>query len=289
MNVKFGIIGGSGVYQIEGAEIVDKVSMDTPFGKPSDELIIAKIEEELVAFLPRHGNGHRISPTELPVKANIWALKKIGVGKIISISAVGSLKEELAPTDFVIPDQIIDRTKSRDNTFFKDGVVGHIEFADPFCTDLSGVLYQALNTIEAKVHKDETLICMEGPAFSTRAESNLYRSWNAGIIGMTALPEAKLAREAEMCYATIAMVTDYDCWRKEEESVSVEMVLETMKTNVNNVKKVIPLIINLLKSATCSNNCENAAAFSIMTPSKLIPIQVKEKLDVFYGKYWKTD
>lgn len=288
MKAKYGMIGGSGVYQIDGVRVIDEIQVETPFGNPSDEIIIANIEGENVAFLPRHGVGHRISPTELPVKANIWALKSLGVEKIISISAVGSLKEELTPKDFVIPDQIIDRTRNRDSSFFEDGIVGHIGFAEPFCMDLSKALIEAAMLSKVKVHQKETLICMEGPAFSTKAESNLYRSWGAGIIGMTALPEAKLAREAEICYATIAMVTDYDCWREEEEAVTVEMVLKTMKTNVENAKKMIPDIIKILKNQPTDCSCGNAAQCAIMTSPDIIPEETKRKLELFYGKYWNS-
>ncbi len=280
------VIGGSGVYQLDGVKILDTVRPGTPFGEISDEITIAEVEGVPVAFLPRHGKGHRLSPTELPVKAIMWALKYLGIEQIISISAVGSLKENIAPTEFVIPSQIIDRTRNRENTFFGNGVVGHIGFAEPFCPEMQDILFKTIKAIGIPVHDDETIVCMEGPAFSTKAESFLYKSWGAGIIGMTALPEAKLAREAEMCYATIAMVTDYDCWHEEEDEVSVEMVLNHMKTNTVNVKKVIPEIVKRLNDTKLDCSCNNAAEFAIMTKKEHIPIETKKKLGLFYGKYW---
>ena len=215
---RVGIIGGSGLYEMEGMSEVREVTLDTPFGEPSDSIVLGVLEGVKVAFLPRHGRGHRISPTRLPVKANIYALKTLGVGSIISVSAVGSLREELRPLDLVVPDQLIDRTRQRSSTFFDDGLVAHIGFADPFCPVLSGILHKVAQSSDAVAHRGGTYVVMEGPAFSTRAECDLYRSWGADIIGMTALPEAKLAREAEICYATLACVTDYDCWHEATES-----------------------------------------------------------------------
>ncbi len=278
------IIGGSGVYNIDGVKIKEELDIKTPFGKTSDKIMIAEISGIEVAFLPRHGKGHPISPTKIPAKANVWALKSIGVRKAIAISAVGSLKEEVAPQDFVVPDQIIDRTKNRDLSLFDEGIVGHVGMADPFCNDLAGNIYNTLkNQKEVAIHKGGTYVCIEGPQFSTKAESNLYRSWGAEIIGMTAIPEAKLFREAEICYAMIALSTDYDCWH--DEIVTVEMVLENMSVNVNNIKKMLPEIIKNINIKEC--DCESAAKFAVVTDPKLIPSSTKKNLAVFYEKYWK--
>lgn len=279
-----GVIGGSGIYQIEGVKVLEEKEIDTPFGKPSDKITIAEIGGVEVAFLPRHGKGHRYSPTTIPVKANIWAMKSLGVRKLLAISAVGSLRKKIKPCDLVIPSQIIDRTKRRDLSFFEEGVVGHISFAYPFCSHLSKIVYQTLKKSKiATIHKNATYVCIEGPQFSTFAESNIYRKLKADIIGMTAIPEAKMAREAEICYAMIALSTDYDCWHK--EVVTVEMVLKNMKTNVENVKKALPLIIKNISLETCE--CESAAQFAIITDKNVIPNNTKKKLDLFYGKYWK--
>ncbi|MFH1485817.1 MAG: S-methyl-5'-thioadenosine phosphorylase [Chloroflexota bacterium] len=283
---KLGVIGGSGLYQMEGLTDVREIQVKTPFGDPSDVIVVGRLEDVPVAFLPRHGRGHRISPSELPGRANMYAMKSLGVEWIISVSAVGSLKEEIRPLDMVIPDQIIDRTRGRVNTFFGNGIVGHITFADPFCPVLSNVLHQAAREAGATVHKGGTYITMEGPAFSTRAESELYRSWGASVIGMTALPEAKLAREAEICYATLACATDYDCWHKGHESVTIEMVLAHLLQNVATAKKIV-------KTATAhlpaKRECECATALNnaIITSPNLIPQQVKEDLALLIGKYVK--
>ena len=284
--VKLAFIGGTGLYQIEGLEIVDSVDIDTPFGKPSDSIKIAQFGDRKAAFLPRHGVGHRYLPTEIPVKANIWALKKIGVEKIIAVSAVGSLKEEIRPRDIVIPDQIIDRTKQRPSTFFGEGLVGHLGFADPFCRELSDLLYTTVKDLGYRVHRDETYVCMEGPLFSTRAESNMYRSWGGGVIGMTAIPESKLAREAELCYALIAMSTDYDCWKEDEEDVTIEMIVQNLQANTAAAQSVIKKLMETIQDdGTCA--CQEAAQFAILTDPKLIPEDVKKKLALFYEKYWK--
>lgn len=283
--VEIAIIGGSGVYQIEGVEVLREEDIKTPFGKTSDKIMITSIAGKEVAFLPRHGKGHPLTPSELPVKANAWALKSLGVRKVIAVSAVGSLKESIAPKDFVIPSQIIDRTKARPLSLFGDGLVGHVGMADPFCNQLSANIYDTIkNSKLVNVHKDETYICIEGPQFSTRAESNLYRSWGAGIIGMTAIPEAKIFREAEMAYAMIALSTDYDCWH--EEDVTVEMIMDNMNTNVSNVKKLLPLIIEKLDMSVSA--AESAAAFSMVTDLSLVPDKVKKDLEIFYGKYWQV-
>ena len=285
-NIKIAVIGGTGLYKIDGIEIKEELDIDTPFGKPSDKITIANIDGKDVAFLPRHGVGHRFLPTEIPVKANIWALKKIGVERIIAVSAVGSLKEEIKPRDIVIPDQIIDRTKSRVNSYFGNGTVGHVAFADPFCNDLRNILLNTVNGLGYKVHFGGTYICMEGPLFSTRAESNLYRSWGGSVIGMTAIPEAKLAREAEICYGMLAFATDYDCWKEDEEDVTIEMVVENLRANTEAAQKIIKDVIkNIPEERTCI--CKDAAKYAIITDPSLIPPDIKKKLELFYGKYWK--
>ncbi len=284
---RIGIIGGSGVYNMEELKIVDEIAVDTPFGSPSDKILIGKFEEgKNIAFLPRHGKGHRFLPTEVNSKANIWALKYLGVEHIIGVSAVGSLKEEIPPGDIIIPDQIIDRTKSRPNSYFGDGIAGHVAFAEPFCDCLREVLIKEIKALDYTLHDKGTYICMEGPLFSTKAESNLYRSWGASLIGMTAIPEAKFAREAEICYALIALATDYDCWHEEEEAVSVDMVIETMHNNVKKAKSIIKnMIYKIPEERKC--NCVNAAQYAIMTDPKVFPEDTKKKLELFYGKYWK--
>lgn len=280
-----GIIGGSGTYNVEGVKEIEEIAVKTPFGDPSDTIKIVEIEGKRVAFLPRHGKGHRLSPTEIPAKANIYALKSLGVKRIITISAVGSLQDEIPPQDFIIPDQIIDRTKSRANSFFEGGIVGHVAFAEPFCHELNESVYNTIkNSGIVNIHKDKTYVCMEGPLFSTIAESNLYRSWGADIIGMTVLPEAKLAREAEMCYTCIAMSTDYDCWHPDHESVTLEMILENAAANTKNAHSLLKDIIkNIPENQSCT--CNEAAKYAIVTDRSVIPEEVKKKLDLFYGKY----
>ncbi|MDP2952445.1 MAG: S-methyl-5'-thioadenosine phosphorylase, partial [Chloroflexota bacterium] len=238
-HARIGVIGGSGLYEMEGLADIEEARVKTPFGDPSDTIVVGTLEGTRVAFLPRHGRGHRISPTRLPARANIYALKSLGVEWVISVSAVGSLKEEIRPLDLVVPDQLIDRTRSRVNSFFEDGPVVHVGFADPFCPVLSRSLYEAAREAGARVHRGGTYVVMEGPLFSTRAESDLYRSWGASVIGMTALPEAKLAREAEICYATLACATDYDCWREGHESVTIEMVIANLTQNVATAKQIL--------------------------------------------------
>ena len=258
---KVGIIGGSGLYNMEGMTGMEKVKVNTPFGEPSDVIILGNLGRARVAFLPRHGEGHRISPSELPARANIYALKSLGVERIISVSAVGSLKEEIAPLDIVIPDQLIDATKGRANTFFTDGIVGHVSFAEPFCPVLSQLSFEASTKVRAKVHKGGTYVVVEGPQFSTRAESQLYCSWGVDVVGMTASPEAKLAREAEMCYATLAMVTDYDCWHPGHESVTAEMILTNLRKGVDTVKRVLKLLLPSIperRDCACASALEHA-------------------------------
>lgn len=283
---RIGIIGGSGLYDIDGMTGINEVKPDTPFGEPSDAISLGELGGVPLAFLPRHGRGHRHSPTEIPVRANIFALKSLGVEWIISVSAVGSLKEGIHPVDLVIPDQIIDRTKSRVNTFFGGGLVTHLSFADPFCPVLSGILHQAASESGATVHMGGTYICMEGPLFSTKAESNLYRSWGADIIGMTALPEAKLAREAEICYATLACVTDYDTWHETEKTVTIDIAIANLLKNIATAKEIVATAASRIPEI---RECECATALErgIITAPDLIPAQMKRDLNLLIGKYIK--
>ncbi len=278
------IIGGSGLYEMDGLENVDSVEIDTPFGQPSDTIVMGALEGQRVAFLPRHGRGHPLNPTNIPVRANIYALKTLGVERIISVSAVGSLKEEFAPQDLVTPDQLIDRTRQRNNTFFDGRLVAHIGFAEPFCAVMSRAIIDAAQGTEVNVHSGGTMVVMEGPAFSTRAESFMYRSWGADIIGMTALPEAKLAREAEICYATMAWVTDYDCWREATESVTVEMVVQNLMANVAHSKELIRRVVaNLGGERSCE--CATALQNAIITNREVIPEAEIQKLAPIVGRY----
>ena len=285
---KIGVIGGSGLYDVEGMAEVEEVDIKTPFGKPSDTIVVGKLEGVGVAFLPRHGRGHRILPTEVPVRANIYALKSLGVEHIIAINSVGSLKEEYKPGDLLIPDQLIDRTRNRVNTFFGGGVVIHVPFGEPFCPVLSQVVYQAGKDAGATVHRGGTCVVIEGPAFSTKAESYLYRSWGADVIGMTALPEAKLAREAEICYAIIACITDYDCWHKRHEAVTAEIILNQLRQNIDTAKRIIKLAVGKIpERRDC--NCATALKTAILTAPELMPEEQKKKLDLLIGKYLRKD
>ena len=280
---ELGFIGGSGLYDIAGLTDRRDVEIPTPFGDASDAIVTGSLEGVKVAFLPRHGRGHRISPTEIPVRANIYALKSLGVERILSVSAVGSLKEELRPLDLVVPDQIIDRTKSRVSTFFEDGLVAHVGFADPFCADLRRFALDAARGLTT-VHDGGTYVVMEGPQFSTRAESALYRSWGADVIGMTALPEAKIAREAEMCYATLAFVTDYDVWRESEEDVSVEMVVANLMKNVATAREIIRgATARVPSERRCG--CGRALETAIITSRDLIPPKTRDRLGLLIDKY----
>ena len=285
MNAVLGVIGGSGLYEIDGLSDLEQADLDTPFGKPSDVIVIGTLSGVRVAFLPRHGRGHRLHPTNIPARANIYALKTLGVERIISVSAVGSLREEYAPLDLVLPDQLIDRTRLRGSTFFDDTVVAHIGFADPFCADGSAAIYAAAQEMGINAHSGGTMVVMEGPAFSTRAESLMYRSWGAGIIGMTALPEAKLAREAEICYATMAWITDYDCWRQGEETVTVEMIIGNLTKNVANSKELLrraaPAVSGLPPCA-----CQSALQDAILTRPEAVPPEIKARLQAITGKYF---
>ncbi len=281
---RLGIIGGSGLYDMEGLTGIEEVMPETPFGEPSDTIIVGDLGGAPMAFLPRHGRGHRHTPSDIPVRANIFALKSLGVEQIISVSAVGSLKEDIHPVEMVIPDQIIDRTKCRVNTFFGDGLVSHLSLAEPYCSVLSGIVHQAAVESGATVHSGGTYICMEGPFFSTKAESNLYRSWGADIIGMTALPEAKLAREAEICYATLACVTDYDTWHETEETVSIDVAIANLLKNVARAKEIVATAASRIPE-TRECECATALERGIITAPELIPEQMKRDLDLLIGKY----
>lgn len=284
---KIAVIGGTGLYEIEGMTDVEEVSVKTPFGDPSDSIIVGTLEGARIAFLPRHGRGHRISPGELPARANIYALKSMGVEWIIAINSCGSFKEEIRPRDLVIPDQIVDRTRGRVNTFYSDGIVVHVPFAEPFCPVLSQVLHQAAYEVGATVHNGGTFIAMEGPQFSTKAESRLYKSWGADIIGMTVLPEAKLAREAEICYATVACVTDYDSWHDSLDSVKIEDILEILAENIDRAKQIIRIAAAHIPSER-QCECADALATAIVTAQERIPEQTRNDLDLLIGKYVNT-
>ena len=286
-NVKIGIIGGSGLYQMPELSDVEEIKVETPFGSPSDAFIVGTLEGERVAFLPRHGRGHRFTPTELPFRANIYAMKSLGVERILSASAVGSLQEQYAPLDMVIPDQFFDRTRARvkESTFFGEGIVAHVSFAHPVCSALGDVLQSSCAAADVKVHRGGTYLCMEGPAFSSVAESNVYRSWGMDIIGMTNLQEAKLAREAEICYATLALVTDYDCWHPDHDAVSVETVIEYLNKNVRNAQAIMRESIKRLKNEERACKCGSALKNAIFTSKDLWPEATTKKLDAIIQKY----
>jgi 5'-methylthioadenosine phosphorylase len=285
---QIGIIGGSGLYKMEGMTGVEELKISTPFGEPSDAIVLGTLEGVKVAFLPRHGKGHRISPSELPAKANIYALKSLGVERIISVSAVGSLKEEIAPLDIVIPDQLIDHTRGRESTFFTAGIVGHVSFAEPFCPVLRQLAFEASTKVGARVHRSGTYLVMEGPQLSTKAESQLYRSWGADVIGMTALPEAKLAREAEICYVTLAIATDYDCWHPTYESVTAKMILSNLKKGISIVQKILRLVLTSLpQTRDCA--CASALQYAIATNLKYVSKEKKRELEPLIGKYLGED
>ncbi len=281
---EIGVIGGSGLYDLPGLAGLEEVRVETPFGDPSDLYRVGELSGRRVAFLARHGRGHRLLPSELNFRANIYGFKWLGVTQILSASAVGSLRPEHKPMDFILPDQFLDRTRGRISTFFGEGVVAHISFADPVCSRLGDELQAAAAAIGLPLKRGGTYVCMEGPAFSTRAESNLYRSWGMDLIGMTNLQEAKLAREAEICYATIAMVTDYDCWHDEEESVNVEMLLEYLRRNSENAKRLLAATIRRLPAdAACS--CRHALSSAIITDRAAIPAETRRRLALLIGKY----
>ncbi len=288
VETRIGIIGGSGLYKMDALKEVQEVQVDTPFGKPSDAFIVGKLDGTQVAFLARHGRNHTLLPTELPFRANIYAMKKLGVDYIISASAVGSLKAEVKPLDMVVPDQFIDRTRNRISTFFGEGIVAHITFGDPVCPNLAQILGDAiakLNLPDVTLHRGGTYVCMEGPAFSTKAESNLYRSYGATVIGMTNLQEAKLAREAEIAYATMALVTDYDCWHPDHDSVTVEMVVANLHSNAVNAQKVIQSAVRQISENPPESEAHSALKYAILTRLENVPIETKQKLEAILKKY----
>jgi len=283
-----GIIGGSGLYQMEGLTVLEERKIETPFGDPSDAYVIGEIDGVRVAFLSRHGRGHRLSPSELNYRANLFGFKLLGVHTILSASAVGSMKEAYAPTDIVFPHQFIDRTRHRPDTFFGDGIVAHVGFADPICTGTSSTMSKVARDVGARVHEGGVYLCMEGPQFSTRAESHLYRSWNVDVIGMTNLQEAKLAREAEICYATMALVTDYDCWHESHEDVTVETVLAYLAQNAETAQKILRNSIVPAANRTRDCACVNALQYAIITQRSAITADAKRRLAPIIGKYVKT-
>ncbi|MBW4627636.1 MAG: S-methyl-5'-thioadenosine phosphorylase [Brasilonema octagenarum HA4186-MV1] len=288
VETRIGIIGGSGLYKMDALKNIEEVQVQTPFGSPSDALILGTLEGTRVAFLARHGRNHTLLPSELPFRANIYAMKQLGVEYLISASAVGSLKEEVKPLDMVVPDQFIDRTKNRVSTFFGEGIVAHIAFGDPICKNLAVVVAEAIasqNLPDITVHRGGTYVCMEGPAFSTKAESNLYRSWGATVIGMTNLPEAKLAREAEIAYATLALVTDYDCWHPDHDNVTVDMVIANLQRNALNAQKVIQETVRRLSENPPSSDAHSALKHAILTNLDKAPAATKEKLGLLLKKY----
>ncbi len=285
--VSIGIIGGSGLYQMPELQNVREQVVETPFGPPSDAFIIGELEGVTVAFLPRHGRGHKLLPTELPFRANIYAMKLLGVEYILSVSAVGSLQEKYAPTDMLIPDQFFDRTRGRvkESTFFGEGIVGHVAFAHPVCSELGDILEEACKTVDVTTHRGGTYLCMEGPAFSTKAESNVYRQWGMDIIGMTNLQEAKLAREAEMAYATLALVTDYDCWYEGHDDVTVDIVIEYLNKNVRNAQLILKDAVKRVAAKTTPNQYAEATKNAIFTAPDLWPEEAFKKLEAIIGKY----
>jgi len=285
--IEIGIIGGSGLYQMPELANVREQEIATPFGKPSDAFIVGELDGVTVAFLPRHGRGHTLTPTELPFRANIYAMKLLGVEYILSVSAVGSLQEQYAPTDFVIPDQFFDRTRARahESTFFGEGIVGHVAFSHPVCDELGDILEASCNEIGVKTHRGGTYLCMEGPAFSTKAESNVYRKWGMDIIGMTNLQEAKLAREAEIAYATLALVTDYDCWHDSHDAVTIDLVVQYLNKNVRNAQLVLKGAVKRVAEKQTPNQYRDAIKNAIFTQPDQWPAETTKKLDAIIGKY----
>lgn len=287
MTPEIGIIGGSGLYSMPGFTGQQEVRVETPWGDPSDAYMVGLLEGKAVAFLARHGRGHRISPSELNFRANIWGLKKLGVKQVISLSAVGSLKEEHRPLEFVIPDQFFDRTRGRVSTFFGEGLVAHISFAEPVCNRLAAVLYEACRQAGVVAKLGGTYLCMEGPAFSTKAESNVYRSLGMDVIGMTNLQEAKLAREAELCYSTIAMVTDYDCWHPDHDAVTVTDIIRNLTLNAEHAAKVVALAVKRLDPSSRPCKCPDALAHALITDKSVAPAAARRKLELLIGKYFE--
>lgn len=286
-NVNIGIIGGSGLYQMPELENVREIAVDTPFGNPSDSFIVGELDGVTVAFLPRHGRGHKLTPSELPYRANIYAMKMLGVNYILSVSAVGSLQPQYEPTDFLIPDQFFDRTfaRAKESTFFGNGIVGHVTFAHPVCNELGDILEASCREVGVTTHRGGTYICMEGPAFSTKAESNVYRQWGMDVIGMTNLQEAKLAREAEIAYATVALVTDYDCWYEGHDDVTVEMVIEYLNKNVRNAQLVLKDAVKRVAAKETPNQFSGATKNAIFTAPDLWPAETLKSLEAIIGKY----
>lgn len=283
-SARIGVIGGTGLYKLEGLTEVEEVVAKTPFGDPSDAIVVGKLGDVSVAFLPRHGRKHQFSPTSIPARANIYALKALGVEHLISVSAVGSMRLDIEPLDIVVPDQIFDRTVCRARSFFEDGPVVHISFAEPFCPELRRLVVESAQASGAEVHDGGTYLCIEGPQFSTKAESRVYRSWGVDVIGMTAIPEAKLAREAEMCYAMLAMSTDYDVWHESEEAVTAEMIMRNLDRNVSTARRTLQDLIPRIpvdRPCTCALSLENA----ILTPAEAIAAKRKEELSLLIGKY----
>jgi 5'-methylthioadenosine phosphorylase len=285
LKAEIGIIGGSGLYSMAGFEAQEEATIDTPFGWPSDNYVLGTLAGRRVAFLARHGRGHKISPSELNFRANIYGMKSLGVERILSLSAVGSLKEEHRPLDFVIPDQFFDRTRGRISTFFGEGLVAHISFADPVCPELSEIVSGACATAGVNSRKGGTYLCMEGPAFSTKAESNVYRSWGMDVIGMTNLQEAKLAREAEICYVTVAMVTDYDCWHPHHDAVTVNEIIGNLVKNAENACKVVAAAVAAMPAGR-GCKCGSALSHAILTDRKLVPAATRTKLGILIEKYF---
>jgi 5'-methylthioadenosine phosphorylase len=285
LKAEIGIIGGSGLYSMPGFEAQEEAHIETPFGTPSDNYVLGRLAGREVAFLARHGRGHRLSPSEVNFRANIYGMKSLGVERILSLSAVGSLKEEHRPLDFVIPDQFFDRTRGRLSTFFGDGLVVHISFADPICPELAGIAAAACRAAEVNCKEGGTYLCMEGPAFSTKAESNVYRSWGMDVIGMTNLTEAKLAREAEICYVTIAMVTDYDCWHPQHDAVTVNEIIGNLVKNAENACKVVTQAVAQMPIARACK-CGSALSHAIITDRTLVPETTRRKLGILVEKYF---
>lgn len=285
--VRIGIIGGSGLYQMPELQDVEEIAVETPFGSPSDAFIVGTLENNRVAFLPRHRRGHRLTPTEVPFRANIYAMKLLGVERILSASAVGSLQEQYAPLDMVIPDQFFDRTRARarESTFFGEGIVAHVTFAHPVCEELGDVLEESCKVTDIKAHRRGTYLCMEGPAFSTKAESEVYRSWGMSVIGMTNLQEAKLAREAEICYATLALVTDYDCWHPGHDAVTTDLVIQYLNKNVRNAQLIMAEAVKRLSEQERTCKCASALKNAIFTAPHLWPEETRKKLDAIVKKY----
>ncbi|MEP6947354.1 MAG: S-methyl-5'-thioadenosine phosphorylase [Acidobacteriota bacterium] len=285
--VNIGIIGGSGLYQMPELENVREVPVETPFGNPSDAFIVGELDGVTVAFLPRHARGHKLTPSELPYRANVYAMKMLGVEYILSVSAVGSLQEKYAPTDFLIPDQFFDRTyaRAKESTFFGNGIVAHVTFAHPVCNELGDILEASCREIGVTTHRGGTYICMEGPAFSTKAESNVYRQWGMDVIGMTNLQEAKLAREAEIAYATVALVTDYDCWYEGHDDVSVEMVIEYLNKNVRNAQLMLKAAVKRVAAKQTPNQYAGGTKNAIFTATDQWPAETAKKLEAIIGKY----